>query len=65
MTKLTLLKNCLFCGKELQIISSINSKDGHAHAECFVCNRAFRYLDIPTGDFLLIIAEKSPNKTLR
>ena len=62
---MVLLKNCLFCGETLIIVSSLESNDGHAHAECIECNYAFRYLDIPTIEFSLIIAEKLSNEALK
>ena len=52
-----LLRNCVYCGEELVIMSSTESEDGHAHAECLDCDKAFRYVDIPTGTFSLLIVE--------
>ena len=52
-----MLKYCIFCGKELVIISSNDSDDGHAHAECLDCIKAFRFMDIPTEKFSLLIVE--------
>lgn len=59
---MTLLKNCLFCGERLIIISSTESEDGHAHAECLDCKYKIRYLNIPSDTISLLIMEKTPNE---
>lgn len=58
-----MLRYCIFDGEELTIVSSTESEDGHAHAICFKCDRAYRFItEIHLAkDSSLIFLEKTYN----
>ncbi len=56
-----MLKYCVFDAELLRVISSSQSADGHAHAICPRCDRAYRFTsEIPLSDYshLIIIEDK-------